>query len=125
MCRYATNKQTKVHANPGLTVGALIHLIYCSRPVGLPDQQYIVEELVLRGMVIAANRIANVVAEQVQLLSKLDPQSSDSIQRRMAASDHINGLIRRPQTYPPQPLPPLDLNNVPADVDVIGARSSG
>jgi len=41
----------------------------------LPDQQYIVIELVLRGMVMAANRIANVVAEQVQLLSELDPQS--------------------------------------------------
>jgi len=41
----------------------------------------------------------------------------------MAASDHINGLIRRTQTHPPQPLSPLVLTNVPEDVDVIGARS--
>ena len=111
-----------VHANPGLSVGSLMRLICRSRPVGLPDQQYVVVELVLNGMVMAANRIANVVAEQVQLLSVLDPLSIDSIRQRMSASDHINGLIHRPTTHPPQPLPPLDLTNVSADVDVLGVR---
>jgi hypothetical protein len=112
-----------VHANPGVSVEALMRLICSSRRVGLPDQQYIVVELVLCGMVMAANRIANVVAEQVQLLSELDPQSEGWYRQRRAASDHINGLVRRPQILPPQPLPPLDLTNVPIDVDVIGARS--
>ena len=111
-----------VHANPGLRVGSLMRLICRSRPVGLPDQQYVVVEPVLNGMVMAANRIANVVAEQVRLLSVLDPLSADSIRQRMSASDHINGLIHQPTMHSPQPLPPLDLTNVPADVDVIGAR---
>jgi len=100
-----------------------LRFICCSRPVGLPGQQYIVVELVLRGMVMAANRIANVVEEQVQLMSELNPQSADSIRQRMAVFDYNNGHIRRPQTHPPQPLSPLDLTSVPADVDVIIDRS--
>jgi hypothetical protein len=112
-----------VHANPGLSVDALMRLICQSRSVGLPDQQYLIVELVLHAMVMAANRTAKVVAEQMQLLTGLDPQSVDSVRQRMAASDHINGLINRPEARPPQPLGPLDLTNIPTDVDVIGARS--
>jgi hypothetical protein len=55
-----------VDANPELSVEARMRLICCSRlscPVGLPNQQIIIVELVLRGMVMNANQIAAVVAE--------------------------------------------------------------
>ena len=111
-----------VHANPGLGADSLMRLVCQSRPVGLPDQQYVVVQLVLHGMVMAASRIARVVHEQVQLLSTLDPNSEASIRQRIAAMEHINGLIRRTPTHPPQPLSPIDFTNLPADVDVISTR---
>ena len=60
-----------VHANPGVGADSLVGLVCQSRSLGLPDQQYIVVQLVLHGMVMAAGRIASVVQEQVQLLSNL------------------------------------------------------
>ena len=107
-----------VHAHPGLSSSALVDLIGRERPDGLPSEQYLILELVVRGMTMAANRLATVVANQCAQASQFLP-GEEGERRRLAANEFIHGLVNRPRRNPPTRPPPLDLSAIPAEIDVL------
>jgi transposase InsO family protein len=109
-----------VHAHPGLSSSALVDLIGRSRTAGLPSEQYLILELIIRGMTMAANRLAAVVATQVIRAAQL-PAGEEGERHRAAVQEFVNGLVNRPPRDPPTRPPPLDLTAIPAEIDVLEA----
>lgn len=108
-----------LHATPELTVAEITRTISRQRPLPIPDEQLLIMDLVLHGMQLTEQRLIALVLQQQQEMRRLGVESEEAGQQAAGFQHNIGSLMHRPHTSAQPPSTPVNLTNIPAEVDVI------
>lgn len=111
-----------LHSAPEVSVTELTLQLSRGRPCAIPQEQMVIVELILRGMDMAERRLIRLTAQQQEVVRRVGIHTAEAEALSGAFGQYIERLADRPQHYEQAAyVEPIDLDTVPADVEVISA----